>query len=383
MAQATTVHRGVAMVENALVNLRSLERNHKPSTGLFRLHSRSVALVGAGASLDDNGFLLNEWTARGGAILTCNTALGALRRHDAKPFAVVAMEQVDVSDQLQHANCIVAAALSAHPKVFQRADMWFGEATCWQNHLCAMLGAQPLHTGSSAMTAAFSLAVEWGATHAVLVGMDLCYNVGGKQYATGAKWDLTCIDRGDHVEIVGQEERHAAHDAAGIPRIPDKRSAWEVPAIGGGTVLTSLELLDQIHWFEQRAGWLRPGHQVNASERGALVEGWANGTLASELDYIDDRDERPLVYITKPDVSAAIKRLCDGARESIIHAQAALDGAPMMPMSNPLVEQLAAPDILRAHELGQGYPPMERLRAIYTAIEEAAERVLELLDGQR
>jgi hypothetical protein len=69
------------------------------------------------------------------------------------------------------------------------------------------------------------------------------------------------------------------------------------------------------------------------------------------------------------------------ARSAILLADAAIAREPLPVTAHPLIEQMAAPTILRVHEesAAHPYPPMERIDAIYGAIKEAGERVLELL----
>lgn len=370
MAEVTTMHRGTQMVENAIKNLVSMRDKPKPSVTEI-VSPGSAAIVGAGPSLNETGQQLHDWP---GLILTVNTARGAMRKIGATPHAVIAIEQVDVSDQVRDAGCPVYCALSAHPNVFAASTGWFAEASTWQNHIARILGVQPLFTGPCAMSAAFGLAWEWGCRHVVTVGLDLSYDLdSGRYYADGSKWgDLRVSDGGDHIAVSGQETRHAIHDAAGIPRLGDKRSAWEVSGIDGKPRLAPLEFIDQLAWFEARAKW--PGRIVNATEHGAHFDGWEHGSLRRECYRAPL--SKGLGDVKTIDAGGAIAWMRSQAEGALGHDYA------KAPAVFPLVEQLAAPMILRIHECGKEYPPLERIDAIYTCIRDAAKRVLELLDGQ-
>ena len=129
-----------------------------------------------------------------------------------------------------------------------------------------------LANGGHVTSAAFTLALVWGCDPIVLVGQDLAFSQ-GRSYAQGR---------------VG----------GGQPPGDQRR---EVPAIGGGTVETSVVMAGYIDWYREAAAFLsqrKDGPRlVNATAQGAWLPGFEHLDLTAilgELRQAHGKFERPL-----------------------------------------------------------------------------------------
>lgn len=404
LRRATVEQRGAQIVTAGLRNLAKIDAlpyalpDSKPLDGVPAL------IVGAGPSLNADAHLVPEWQARGGYVFAGSNALGALARHGVKADVCVAIEALDVTRHLRglaKAMRRLVVEQSAHPAIFDlavrrgpRRAAWFFGQDPRNLDMCAELGVRPLYHGGATSTACVALALAWGCSPIVLLGMDLSFPDAGDAYADGAGWHgLTVRREGDKHVFEGREDRDEMHRAEGTAPVPRNRKLRMVPAIGGGEVATSEDFHAQIEWLEKVAGG--NGYLLNASDSGARILGWCQTALPTpECAYClptecasdwPTQRKRRLVLNDWPDPMIAdrvaiarvmvryeARQAAQLARDMRLAADslAGITGSPM-------IEALAAADTLRLKALGWQAP--SRLQATYDVLEAAAERAEELV----
>ncbi len=232
-------------------------------------------VIGAGPSLDQTLPVMAQMDRQPMVTLAAASALAPLAGFGLTPDAALALEAKDESRQLATADpgrTLLAAASTAHPNHFvnQPGCQAIYHLLPW---LAKALGqGLPLANGGHVTSAAFTLALVWGCDPIVLVGQDLAFSQ-GRSYAQGR---------------VG----------GGQPPGDQRR---EVPAIGGGTVETSVVMAGYIDWYREAAAFLsqrKDGPRlVNATAQGAWLPGFEHLDLTAilgELRQAHGKFERPL-----------------------------------------------------------------------------------------
>jgi hypothetical protein len=201
----------------------------------------------------------------GRALIFCAAAaLKPLLGLGAKPDVVVVVESSDTSAYLRLTpaereilgdNCVLAAASSSHPAHF-KVDGYHRALFHLGGGEAQLLGrGLYLPQGGNAGSAAFALAYLWGLSPLILVGQDQAYD-GSLLHAPGT------------LDSVFEE---------------DPTGVVEVPAIGGGTVMTNTGLLASINWYVEAALSVRrresPATLINATAKGATIRGFAEMPL--------------------------------------------------------------------------------------------------------
>ena len=230
-------------------------------SGVFR--GIPALVLGAGPSLDQSLPLLPEAAGKC-LVLGAASVLAPLDSVGVKPHLVAALEGKDESRQFQGVDTertLLAAASSGH---FNHFLKWPGRASVFhmQPWVSALSGqGLVLPTGGHATSAAFSLAVLWGADPIILAGQDLAYP-GGRIHASG---------------------RPGGEDY----RLPDMS---EVPAIGGGSVPTSAVMKSYLNWYQESASYMKSAHPerrlLNATSQGAFIAGFEHGDLGQILGQL-------------------------------------------------------------------------------------------------
>jgi len=240
--------------------------------GLFgRFSGVPAFIVGAGPSLNKNGHLLAG--VRGcGLVLACDTALRPLLRAGVAPDVVMSIDGSDLNYKNFAGVDAPGTTLVAEPMTFHRIVAEYrgplliasfgGPVMDWVEGFCGKKGE--LKSGGSVSTAAFHLAHRLGCNPIVFVGQDLSYP-GGDTYARGTFY----ADEGYRSPLSRQD-------------------MVEVPAVGGGTVLTPRFMKCFISWFEEAIPALKRStpdlEVIDATEGGARIAGTSLAPLGDVLD---------------------------------------------------------------------------------------------------
>jgi len=400
----TLRERARGIVESALANLPHLGALPLATTLARPLAGTPAFIVSAGPSLDRNAHLLARAAERG-ALFAVNTSAPVLAAREVEIDVLVAVETVDVSEALAagaRAARSVALEIAAAPSLFDvpaRRRLAFVSAVPAFAELSRLLGAEPLFYGGSVATAAFALAVAWGADPIVLVGQDLAYT-DGRVYATGTPYDgMTARASGSWISFAGRPEKEAIYARSGIPAQPRVRPRVPVAAWGGaGTVDSTHDLVLFRRWFEDEARRLAGGpHLINASEAGASISGFEERPLGEVLHELGPRADAlgaridELEPVGPARVAGARARVAADAR-ALARAAARCLGASSegarrraeqalraAARACPLGEMHAAP-ALTCLMSDRGIPPAARARATFEAIRDAAQRVAVLTE---
>lgn len=282
------------MIESALSNLHQLGTSRLALSMDRPLEGTPAFIVSAGPSLDKNGHLLAK-AREHGPVFAVNTSGPCVKMHGAEVDVLVSIEALDASFQMREIDPhMLALDITANPKSFALETAQ--KVSFLQQHpafasLSHLLGMPTLQYGASVATAAFRLALTWGADPIVVVGQDLAYT-DGFCYATGTGREHgRAYAEGNVLRLEsGLDEFFTKH---GIKPPPKYQPRLEVEAWGGGTVNTAYDLNMFRRWFESAAYVLR-GHSryINATEGGASIEGFENIALEQVLSELGPRADR-------------------------------------------------------------------------------------------
>jgi len=406
MRYATARWRGLSIVTNAIENLATAHRTDNVGRLGRTLEAQrrssvwggTVVVVGAGPSLDKNIAQLRAVQHRV-MVVAVNSAAPALQANGIAADLVVAMENLDVSDQVSASHRSVMCALSSHPRVFARANVWALEPAPAFIRLGQLLGCRPVHSGPSALTMALTTVIELGARKVILVGADLSYPDEGPVYAKGTPWaSVTAETDGDGFMLSGQEERQQFHWDHNQPAPANERGeVYRLPSWDGeGTVRAPSELFSQWRWVARRVAAVQGRPLIiNATEGGAEIPGAPSLQFERAIEGVGQpmygpRDRpmiplpmRPQHRCTAAQVSDAFSDLCEQGEQGIDFSHAMMAGAihpaPMQPVA-PMVEALSTPDLIG---FGQDFPDADELaayRATYEIWGAAAQRLVDLVD---
>jgi len=281
------------MIESALSNLHQFGTSRLAMSLDRPLEKTPVFIVSAGPSLDRNGHLLAK-AREHGMVFAVNTSGPCVKMHGSEVDVLVSIEAMDASFQMKEINPhMLALDVTANPKSFAIDSA--KKVSFLQQHpafasLAALLGMPTLQYGASVATAAFRLALTWGADPIVLVGQDLAYT-DGHCYATGTGREHGRVYPEGNVMRVetGLEELFKKN---GIKPPPKYQPRVEVEAWGGGTVDTAYDLNMFRRWFESAAYVLRgQARYINATEGGANIDGFENMALENVLSGLGPRSD--------------------------------------------------------------------------------------------
>lgn len=264
------------IAENILLNVQRWRGNKKAPKHISRLRvgpdsDVRVVVAGAGASLDKARKYIS------GATVATNSAAVALASTGHKTGLCVSLEALPM-DLSTTKGFVKYYGLdwSSHPSTFKWLEknnqsvytFWDGQPHSSAAFKCTEY--EPLGYGSSAMTAAIELALtSLQAKNLTLVGCDLGH-FGPTPYAKGAPWQKLRWKLMDgKLKFGGAPERDRLHGSHGVATIPRHRTYWDVPAVRGGTVPSTLELIDQRDWIAKRVKDTVP---VSNASLGAHIE---------------------------------------------------------------------------------------------------------------
>lgn len=256
--------------ENLLLNVPYAVSGIPVATMKDSLRGIPAIVVGAGPSLNKNIELLHE--VRGKAFVICvDTAFRALTKRGIIPDLLVTMDGSSLNaEHLRSCNYsdipLLMDVYSHHeisihhdgPKIItsavsQHVDWWrktIGEDPASFN----------LSQGGSVATAGFSFARFVGADPIIMIGVDLSYP-NGQAYVSGA-----------------------LHENRTIKDIKVNRELYPVKDIFGQEVFTTYDYLFYLRWFEHAAKNISDITLINATEGGALRQGFSIRTLRETLD---------------------------------------------------------------------------------------------------
>lgn len=355
----TTIAKARVIAQNTYDNLPQALATPYALSGDRPCDGLHAAVVGSGPSLARQIEQLRDFS---GVVFAASSAVGFLAKNGILVDVAVVIESVDVSSHLASAGkpyIYLVADVSAHTKIWDlKPNYWVADGGVASMGLHLQLGTRPLHNGGSTSTATARLAFEWGASMIWLFGHDLGWQE-AHEYSPGAGW-------------ASQEERDAAHDRSGVPRIPLKRETIEVPRTGGGKCLTYVDYYSQIEWYEQFAQRIPI---VNVTRDGANLEGTLEpielegheaparlpGFFEPEGTEVSDR-----VYEPGFDVIEVISQLPDTG----------LVGIPGLVQGSPITETAAAGAILATEIRGD-----DKMLYVYKCLQDAAHD-LQLVDPE-
>lgn len=247
-------------------------------------------IVSAGPSLDKNIRELKE--AEGKAfIIAVDSALKPLLRegiHFNIAVTVDPRKNPDVFADERINDCPFAISANALPLAIQknRSKLFFEGDYGFQIYKQMIeektgkeLGS--LESGGSVATDALSLALRLGFTNIILIGQDLAFT-DGRGHAAG--FEKTEKENQEHML-----QRHLV----------------EVDALGGGKILTDVQMAFYREWFEMKIAENRDKiNVINATEGGAKMHGAAEMTLRdavakyckTELDFDRMIQETPYAF---------------------------------------------------------------------------------------
>ncbi len=267
------------------------------------LHGIPAVLVSAGPSLSESLPLLRELSQRA-FILACDTAFKVLRRGGVSVHGVVTLDAQkhsqfhflgeDLSRTILFADMVSDPSLlrrvkprglilSITARAAQSADgsasfeTTAGSAIPFEAH--GPVGF--VQSGGSVATSAFDLLRQLGASAVYFVGQDLAYT-GRRIHSVGThhqeRW-LTSLSRTRSLDAI-------------LEAVIRKRDTFQVPAIGGGEILTDYVLSLYRHWFLDSIP--RGGMPAwNLTAHGALLENLPRpgDSLEAVLDELPLRDD--------------------------------------------------------------------------------------------
>lgn len=241
----------------------------------FRLKNswvgKPVIVIGAGPSLNKNIEYLRQ--AKGKAMLFCvDTAYRILVKYNIEPDLLVTLDGSELNaehmKEQDYSEIPLFMDLYSHRDIVQNHGKHTAKILLtgrsyhsgwWERTLCSKEDSETFASGGSVATAAFSLARYIGADPVILVGVDLSYP-GGACYADGVL--------------------HAQKTTADVRRT---RQMYPVKDIYGQTVETTHDYRYYLNWLHKEAQ-KKDRHYVNATEGGAVREGFEILTLTETLD---------------------------------------------------------------------------------------------------
>ncbi|WP_169787857.1 motility associated factor glycosyltransferase family protein [Alicyclobacillus ferrooxydans] len=238
---------------------------------------KPVIIVGAGPSLEKNIHLLHR--AKGRALIVCcDTAYRIMKRHDIVPDLIVTVDGTPANAEhmagIDYSDAPLLADYYSHydiianhknNKIFiETIDFhqnWWDKVSPFRKQKASIV------SGGSVATLAFSFARRIGANPIILIGVDLSYP-GGMYYAKGA-----------------------IHDDRTVEDVKKTRQLIEVTDLNGSTTYTTSDYYYYLQWFERQAKESTDGRlYINATEGGALKEGFQISTLREVIDRYCDND---------------------------------------------------------------------------------------------
>lgn len=275
MNRETSVRRARRWAEYYIRNLILLsERSHAMVRGAAQ--GRPAVIVGAGPSLDKNGYLLHGYVRRTNAIVIGINA-GSLAAPCDATFSV---ESNDIRTKLA-ARGLQIFGLASPTKLLQDRirslhPVWNGELA-WVAEEITHIPRLP--TSGSGSSSAISLAHLWGCNPIVLVGHDMAYT-DGRVYATATGFGRDRVDAEGRFDW--QDSRlvprpgNPLHEADQLEQVP----SWD----GQRTVQSGIAFRAIRHFLAATAETYSDTVCINATEGGAAIDGWRPVKLEEAIE---------------------------------------------------------------------------------------------------
>ncbi len=254
-----------------------------------RFRGVPMVIVAPGPSLAKNAHLLRE--LRGRAVVAAfSHSLRPVLAAGVTPDLVITVDPQDV--RYHFAGCDVSNtclvnAVTSHPSLFElgAARCMTVSANCslddWMFEAFGEEAGAP--GGGSVATTAFSLALRWGCSPVVFVGLDLSFPNGDYYVGTSVDGHARAeVDDRGLMKVAGWSDGFRAMKAGGGPHAPDERSV-ELPGWHGGTVPSSFMFSMFHRWFVERLAGNPQATVFNCTEGGAFIPGMTHRALADVI----------------------------------------------------------------------------------------------------
>lgn len=291
----TMAHLGHLWAGNGLQNATHLAAS--PMIGDYGDVFKGVPMivVGAGPSLAKNIQTIKD--AKGKAIVVAvHRALESLHRAGIVPDLTIAIEARDVRHQFEDVGIANVAATLLSTTVAPNLQDHGAQRTIYftsQSREHWLLGQADRHHEALSLGtvshSAVSLGKVWGCDPIIMVGQDLAFTGGDVYHRDGADGATQLVDAesSGHCKLAGfgpergktlNGNEHASFNVV------------EVPAINGGTVLTSTSFNAFRQVLEIMArDWAGSTTLLNCTEGGAHIEGWTNAVLSQVVTKLPSR----------------------------------------------------------------------------------------------
>lgn len=254
-----------------------------------RFRGLPMVIVAPGPSLAKNAHLLRE--LRGRAIVAAfSHSLKPVLAAGVTPDLVITVDPQDVRYHFTGcdvSNTCLVNAVTSHPSLFElgAARCMTVSANCslddWMFEAFGEEAGAP--GGGSVATTALSLALRWGCSPVVFVGLDLSFPDGTYYVGTSVDGHARAeIDDRGLMTVAGWSDGFRAMKAGGGPQAPDERSV-ELPGWHGGTVPSSFMFSMFHRWFVERLAANPQATVFNCTEGGAFIPGMTHRTLADVI----------------------------------------------------------------------------------------------------
>ncbi|MCR4717794.1 MAG: DUF115 domain-containing protein [Lachnospiraceae bacterium] len=290
MAQNTMVAYGSTMMKNSIMHLQFLY-NSVNSNSFVNYFPKDLPaiLVSAGPSLAKNIHLLKE--CKGKALIMCvDSAYRKLVREGISPDIMVSIDPnkgwlvddvedfKDISGDVAYLSNTIGAVWLMRKMNFYRNIFFNGDDQYIESLYKDMTGEtlQTYATGGSVACSAYSILESWGFETIILIGQDLAFT-GGKRYS------LNLVEASmDRMEKVSKEKGFTLFD---------------VPGYYGDTVTTREDYYTYLKWFESSSYVSDVKNLINATEGGAMINGFTNMSLKDALDKyaVNEYDIKELI----------------------------------------------------------------------------------------
>ena len=292
----TMAHLGHLWAGNGLMNAPHVAES--PMIGDYREVFKGVPMivVGAGPSLSKNIHLLQA--AKGKAIIVAvHRALESLHRAGVVPDLTIAIEARDVRHQFEDVGIENVAASLLSTTVAPNLQDHGAQRTVYftsQARENWLLGESDRHHEALSLGtvshSAVSLGKVWGCDPIIMLGQDLAFTGGDVYHREGADGETRLED----AETDGQRMMAGFGPERSRTLNGSEHASFnvvEVPAINGGTVLTSTSFNAFRQVLEDMArDWAGSTKLLNCTEGGANIEGWTNAVFSQVLDALPARD---------------------------------------------------------------------------------------------
>lgn len=290
----TMAHLGHLWAGNGIQNAEHVAQN--PMIGDYREVFSGVPMivVGAGPSLSKNIHHLQA--AKGKAIIVAvHRALESLHRAGIVPDMTIALEARDVRHQFEDVGIDQVAASLLSTTVAPNLQDHGAQRTIYftsQARENWLLGTNDRHHEALSLGtvshSAVSLGRVWGCDPIIMVGQDLAFTGGDVYHREGADGGTKIVNS----EADGQHKLVGFGPERGKTLKGSEHASFnvvEVPAINGGTVLTSTSFNAFRQVLESMAqDWAGTTTLLNCTEGGANIEGWTNGVFSRVIDTLPE-----------------------------------------------------------------------------------------------